>query len=63
MTSQIYKSTCYVALVNESAKTAIKIGKVNSGQRYASARFTIVTAPTEAELDTILENQNLTIVK
>jgi hypothetical protein len=63
MTSQIYQSTCYVALVNESAKTAIKIGKMNPGQRYASVGFTIVTASNEAELDAILENQNLTIIK
>jgi hypothetical protein len=63
MASQTYQSICYVALVNESAKTAIKIGKVNPGQRYANIGFTIVTAPTEAELDTLIENQNLTIIK
>ena len=63
MASQTYTSICYVALINEAAKTAIKIGKVNPGQRYSSIGFTVLTAPTEAELDTILANQNITIIK
>lgn len=61
--SNTYSQAGFVALVNEKAKTAVKIGSVIIGQKYVSVGFTILIAPTESELDAMILARNLTITK